>query len=148
MRQLLVGIDVGTTFCKALMLDFEGEVLGVARERTPWRHLPTGAELDSDAVARTVHVVASRALDESPIEALANGVTVGWHVIDDRWALVSGNELNMAPASVLRLLDADGQAERDALNAAAAELTAAERPLRLDVVGDAGPMHCTAPCPA
>ena len=33
MRQLLVGIDVGTTYCKALVLDAEGEGLGEARER-------------------------------------------------------------------------------------------------------------------
>ena len=77
---------------------------------------------------------------ERIVDAVANGVTVGWHVIPERWALLSGNELNVALASVLQLLGVDGQAERDALNAAAAELGPEERSLRLEGVGDAGPM--------
>ena len=67
MRQLLVGIDVGTTYCKALVLDAEGGELGEARERTPW----TGAELDPHALVRTAQAVAARALRESPAGAVA-----------------------------------------------------------------------------
>jgi sugar (pentulose or hexulose) kinase len=77
---------------------------------------------------------------ERIVDAVANGVTVGWHVLPERWALLSGNELNVALASVLQLLGIDGQAERDALSAAAAELGPSERPLRLEGVGDDGPM--------
>ncbi len=344
MRQLLLGIDVGTTYCKALVLDAEGTELGEARERTPWTPVPTGAELDPHAIASTALAVASRALAGSPagvvaavgvagmgetgvlldargepagpaiawhdvrgaaeardiatelgrrrfaertglpasalcslsklrwqrahapgaaaavrwlgipewvarslgaadvaelslasrtgmlslrdrgwwpealawlgvpedflaepvpagtpvgrvedalpeargavitvaghdhvaamagagataegdvlhssgtadvfvrsireplaperiVEAVANGVTVGWHVLPERWALLSGNELNVALASVLSLLGIDGQAERDALNAAAAELGPSD--LRLEGVGDDGPL--------
>ena len=74
-------------------------------------------------------------------------MTVGWHVIPERWALLSGNELNVSLASVLQLLGVDGQAERDALDAAAAELGPGERSLRLDGFGDAGPLalHGIAP---
>jgi sugar (pentulose or hexulose) kinase len=352
-RQLLVGIDVGTTFCKALVLDCEGEELGEARDRTPWTPVPTGAELDPHALASTALAVASRAIAESPagvvtavgiagmaetgvlldrrgepvgpaiawhdvrgtdearaigteigrrrfsaetglpasplcslsklrwqlshapgaaagvrwlgvpewvarslgaadvaelslasrtgllclrdrgwwpdalawlgvpegfmaepvpagtpagrvgdalpeargavitvaghdhvtamvgagataegdvlhssgtadvfvrsirepleaeqiVDAVANGVTVGCHVIPGRWALLSGNELNVALASVLQMLGIDGQAERDALDAAAAQLGPAERSLRLEGVGDAAPMslHGIAP---
>jgi sugar (pentulose or hexulose) kinase len=352
-RQLLLGIDVGTTYCKALVLDAEGEELGEARDRTPWTPVPTGAELDPRAIASTALAVAARALRESPggsvatvgiagmaetgvlldrrgepvgpaiawhdtrgadeaqaiaaeighdrfaartglpasplcslsklawqrahapgaaaavrwlgmpewiarslgaadvaelslasrtgmlslrdrawwpealawlgvpedflaepvdagtpvgrvgdalpgarnavlavaghdhvaamvgagataegdvlhssgtaevfvrsvpaglepdriVEAVANGVTVGWHVVPERWALLSGNELNVALASVLQLLGVDGQAERDALSAAAAELRPDERSLRLEGVGDAGPLslHGIAP---
>lgn len=346
MQQLLVGIDVGTTYCKALVLDSEGEELGEARGRTPWTPVPTGAELHPDAIASTALTVASRALGECPegvvaavgvagmaetgvlldrrgepvgpaiawhdvrgtdearaiateigrrrfaartglpasplcslsklrwqryhapgaaaavrwlgmpewvarslgasdvaelslasrtgmlslrdrgwwsealawlgvredflaepvpagtpvgrvgdalpeardaiiavaghdhvaamvgaratadgdvlhssgtadvfvrciqeplepaqiVDAVANGVTVGWHVIPERWALLSGNELNVALASVLQLLGVDGQAERDALSAAAGELSPGERALRLEGVGDGGPM--------
>ena len=71
MRQLLVGIDVGTTFCKAVVLDSEGEELGEARERTPWTPVPTGAELDPRAIASTALAVASRALGESPAGVVA-----------------------------------------------------------------------------
>ena len=65
--------------------------------------------------------------DERIVEAVANGVTVGWHVIPDRWALLSGNELNVSLASVLQELGVNGQAEREALGAAAAELAPGER---------------------
>ena len=65
MRQLLLGIDVGTTYCKALVLDAGGEELGESRERTPWTPLPTGAEIDPHALARTALAVATRALAES-----------------------------------------------------------------------------------
>lgn len=75
MRQLLVGIDVGTTYCKALVLDAEGEELGEARERTPWTPVATGAELDPRAIASTALAVASRALGASPAgEVAAVGV--------------------------------------------------------------------------
>ena len=84
---------------------------------------------------------------ERVVDAVGNGVTVGWHVIPERWALLSGNELNVSLASVLQLLGVDGQAERDALDAAAAELGPDERSLRLDGFGDAGPLalHGIAP---
>ena len=66
MRQLLLGIDVGTTYCKALVLDVAGEELGEARERTPWTPVATGAEIDPHRVARTALAVAARALAASP----------------------------------------------------------------------------------
>jgi sugar (pentulose or hexulose) kinase len=77
---------------------------------------------------------------ERIVDAVASGVTVGWHVIPERWALLSGNELNVALATVLELLGVDGQADRDALSDAAAELGPDERSLRLEGVGGAGPV--------
>jgi sugar (pentulose or hexulose) kinase len=70
-RQLLLGIDVGTTYCKALVLDAEGEELGAARERTPWTRVPTGAELDPRAIASTALAVASRAIGQAPAGVVA-----------------------------------------------------------------------------
>ena len=67
-------------------------------------------------------------------------MTVGWHVIPERWTLISGNELNVALASVLDLLGVEGQAERDALTAAASELAPGSGSLRLDGVADGGSM--------
>ncbi|MEA2244389.1 MAG: hypothetical protein QOD24_3945, partial [Solirubrobacteraceae bacterium] len=73
-------------------------------------------------------------------DAVAAGVTVGWHVLPDRWVLLSGNELDVALAAVLALLGIDGEADRDALGAAAAELSAADRSLRLEGVGGTSPL--------
>ena len=72
-------------------------------------------------------------------DAVDNGVTVGWHVVPERWSLLSGNELNVALASVLQMLGVDGQEDRDALNAAAAELGPSGSKLRLEGVGGTGP---------
>jgi sugar (pentulose or hexulose) kinase len=98
----------------------------------------------ADVFVRSIPGPLSR---ERIVDAVANGVTVGWHVVPERWALLGGNELNVALASVLQLLGIDGQADRDALDAAAAEIAPAERTLRLDGVGDDAPLslHGIAP---
>ena len=57
-----------------------------------------------------------RSTASSVIAAVAKGVTVGRHVIPGRWALLSGDELNVALASVLQLLGVDGEADLDELN--------------------------------
>jgi sugar (pentulose or hexulose) kinase len=43
---LLVGLDVGTTAVKAAAFDTSGRELARGRALTPWRTVPTGAELD------------------------------------------------------------------------------------------------------
>ena len=73
-------------------------------------------------------------------DAVSAGVTVGWHVVPDRWVLLSGNELDVALASVLQLLGVDGEAERDALDAAAAALPPAAETLRLEGAGGLSPL--------
>jgi sugar (pentulose or hexulose) kinase len=45
---LLVGLDVGTTAVKAAAFDTSGRELAHGRAVTPWRTVPTGAELDPD----------------------------------------------------------------------------------------------------
>jgi sugar (pentulose or hexulose) kinase len=45
---LLVGLDVGTTAVKAAAFDTSGRELAHGRAPTPWRTVPTGAELDPD----------------------------------------------------------------------------------------------------
>ena len=85
---------------------------------------------------------------ERIVDAVASGVTVGWHVIPERWALLSGNELNVALASVLQLLGVDGQAERDALDAAAAQLAAAGRRCAWKASATTRRCRCTASRPA
>lgn len=98
----------------------------------------------ADVFVRSIRVPLGH---ERIVAAVANGVTVGWHVVPERWALLGGNELNVALAAVLQLLGIDGQADRDALDAAAAELAPGERALRFDGVGNAAPMslHGIAP---
>jgi sugar (pentulose or hexulose) kinase len=55
---LLVGIDVGTTFCKAAVVDLGGAAISHGRVFTPWRRVPTGAEIEPE---RFVDAAASAA---------------------------------------------------------------------------------------
>lgn len=89
----------------------------------------------SDVFVRTVdaHLEPDRVAD-----AVAGGVTVGWHVLRDRWTLASGNELSVTLASILQLLGVDGEADRDALTLAAAELDCSG--LRLEGAGETAPL--------
>ena len=44
--ELLLGIDAGTTFCKAAIVALDGGERSHGRARTPWKMLPDGAEMD------------------------------------------------------------------------------------------------------
>ena len=73
---LLLGIDVGTTFCKAVVVGPDGREIAHARQRTPWFRVATGQEMDPAAVLATtldVAAAAIRAAPDGPIVAV--GVT-------------------------------------------------------------------------
>ncbi len=71
MPGLLVGIDVGTTSCKAVVLDSDGEELALGRCRTPWTRVPTGAEIDPQALAAAALTAAAEALAAAPRGSVA-----------------------------------------------------------------------------
>jgi sugar (pentulose or hexulose) kinase len=73
---LLVGIDVGTTYCKAAVVDGDGMAGAHGRVFTPWRRVPTGAEVEPERLVQAAVSAAGQALERSPagrIEAV--GVT-------------------------------------------------------------------------
>lgn len=72
---LLLGIDVGTTSCKAAVVDAGGRELSCGRAATPWQAVPTGAELDPDALMAAVEGAAAAALAAGEGPVLAVGVT-------------------------------------------------------------------------
>jgi sugar (pentulose or hexulose) kinase len=72
------------------------------------------------------------------VAAVEAGVTVGWHVLPDRWALLSGNELTVVLASVLQLLGVDGDERREELDAAVVRSGGDTGGLRLTGVGERG----------
>jgi sugar (pentulose or hexulose) kinase len=63
---VLLGIDVGTTFCKAVVVDAAGAVLGEGRAPTPWTAVPTGAEIDPEALVAATRRAAAAALAAAP----------------------------------------------------------------------------------
>ena len=50
MTGLLLGIDVGTSACKAAVVDGAGVEVAHGQAPTPWQAVPTGAELDPEAL--------------------------------------------------------------------------------------------------
>jgi sugar (pentulose or hexulose) kinase len=67
---LLLGLDVGTTAVKAALFDTSGRELAHGRAPTPWRAVPTGAELDPDELLHAAVAAAREAV------AAAGGGTV------------------------------------------------------------------------
>ncbi len=75
-RELLVGIDVGTTSAKAAVVTPEGEELALGRARMPWTVVPTGAEMAAETLVATALAAAGDALDQVPDgRVVALGVT-------------------------------------------------------------------------
>jgi sugar (pentulose or hexulose) kinase len=64
--ELLVGIDVGTSACKAAVVDGAGVEVAHGQAPTPWQAVPTGAELDPEALLAAVASAAGDAIARAP----------------------------------------------------------------------------------
>jgi sugar (pentulose or hexulose) kinase len=95
MRELLLGIDVGTTWCKAAVVAPEGSELAHDRVLLPWRPAPTGAEIDPRRLTESALAAAGGAVDRAPAgRILAVGVTS----MAETGALVDIHNQPVAPA--------------------------------------------------
>jgi sugar (pentulose or hexulose) kinase len=73
---LLLGLDVGTTFVKAAVVDVDGHELCHGRARTPWQTVPGGAEMDPHELSAAVFAACRAALEAAPRgRVLGVGVT-------------------------------------------------------------------------
>lgn len=61
---VLLGLDVGSTLIKAVVVDPAGRELAIGESSTPWKSCATGAETDPLAVYEQVLVSARAALDQ------------------------------------------------------------------------------------
>ena len=76
MTELLLGIDVGTSACKAAVVDARGVELAHGQAPTPWDPVATGAELDAETLLGAVVDAARDALERAPQGDVAGiGVT-------------------------------------------------------------------------
>ncbi|MEP6954948.1 MAG: FGGY family carbohydrate kinase [Solirubrobacteraceae bacterium] len=66
MADLLLGIDVGTTACKAALVDAAGAEVAVGSAPTPWRRVRTGAEIDPDRLFAAAVAAGAAALRAAP----------------------------------------------------------------------------------
>ncbi len=73
---LLLGLDVGTEFTKAAAVTLNGVERSHGRARTPWRSVPTGAEMDPGALVGAAVAAAREALKDAPAgRVIGVGVT-------------------------------------------------------------------------
>jgi sugar (pentulose or hexulose) kinase len=63
---LLLGIDVGTTACKAAVVTTDGHEVAHAQRPTPWRPVPTGAEIHARELAEVAAETAVAAVSAGP----------------------------------------------------------------------------------
>ncbi|MEN3282286.1 MAG: hypothetical protein V7607_3426 [Solirubrobacteraceae bacterium] len=66
MTDLLLGIDVGTSACKAAVIDLDGVELAHGQVPTPWDVVPRGAEVDPDALFEAASGAANQAIAAAP----------------------------------------------------------------------------------
>ena len=113
---LLVGIDVGTSTCKAAVVDAAGAELAHGSAPTPWERVPSGAEVDPEALFAAAVQAAREALDAAPAGRVAGlGVTS----MAETGVLLDEDGAPVAPAIAWH--DARGAGEAQAI---AAELGA------------------------
>jgi sugar (pentulose or hexulose) kinase len=106
---LLIGLDVGTTAVKAAAFDHGGRELAQGRAPTPWRDVPTGAELDPGALLDA----ALAAAREAVAAAGGGGVTgIGIASMAETGVLVDRSDRPVVPAIAWHDQRGSDEAER------------------------------------
>jgi sugar (pentulose or hexulose) kinase len=65
-EQLLLGLDLGTTSCKAAVVTHGGREVSHGRARVPWERVATGAEIAPERLVEAALAAAAEALDRAP----------------------------------------------------------------------------------
>jgi sugar (pentulose or hexulose) kinase len=106
-ERLLVGIDVGTTLCKAAVVRAaDGTELAHGTAPTPWTEVPTGAELAPERLLEAALAATAAALDHAPAGPVAG---VGVTSMAETGVLLDRGGRPVAPAIAWH--DSRGQAE-------------------------------------
>jgi sugar (pentulose or hexulose) kinase len=112
--ELLVGIDVGTTLCKAAVVRAaDGAEVAHGTARTPWTEVPTGAELAPERLLEAALAATAAALEQAPAGPVAG---VGVTSMAETGVLLDRAGRPVAPAIAWH--DARGEAEAARLGAA------------------------------
>ena len=73
-EELLLGLDLGTTYAKAAVVTLDGRERSHGRAPTPWRAVPTGAEMDPRDLVRAAVDAARDALGSTEGRVVAVGI--------------------------------------------------------------------------
>jgi hypothetical protein len=106
-EELLVGIDVGTTLCKAAVVRAaDGTEMTHGATRTPWTVVPTGAELPPERLLEAAVAATAAALEQAPDGPV---IGVGVTSMAETGVLLDRHGRSLAPAIAWH--DARGEAE-------------------------------------
>ncbi|HEX3202039.1 MAG TPA: FGGY family carbohydrate kinase, partial [Actinomycetes bacterium] len=112
-QELLVGIDVGTTLCKAAVVRAaDGTEVAHGSAGTPWTEVPTGAELAPERLLEAALAATAAALEHAPAGPVAG---VGVTSMAETGVLLDPSGRPVAPAIAWH--DARGEAEAARLGA-------------------------------
>ena len=107
MTDLLLGIDVGTSFCKAAVLDLDGAELAHGQVPTPWQTVPSGAQADPDGLFRAAADAANQAIESGPDGRIA---AIGVTSMAEAGVLLDGSGAILHPAVAWYDARGDGEA--------------------------------------
>jgi len=105
---LVLGLDVGTTAVKAAVFDAGGHEVATGKAATPWRTVPTGAEVDPDELLAAA-VAAAR---EAVATAAGRIVAIGVASVAETGVLLDGENRPVVPGIAWHDSRGDEQAER------------------------------------
>jgi sugar (pentulose or hexulose) kinase len=93
---ILLGLDVGTTSCKAAVVSLDGREIAHGQERTPWRAVPTGAEIDPEDLFAAAVGAARSAL--AAVDGGARVLAVGVASLAETGVLLDGGGVPVVPS--------------------------------------------------
>jgi sugar (pentulose or hexulose) kinase len=118
---LLLGLDAGTTAVKAALIGASGAEVAHGRAPTPWRAVPTGAEIDPQDLLAAAHEAATTALAGAPDGTVAG---IGVASMAETGVLVDARGRPAVPAIAWHDTRGGEQAERLAADFGAAAFAA------------------------
>jgi sugar (pentulose or hexulose) kinase len=110
LSDLLVGIDVGTSACKAAVVDDTGREFAHGKAATPWRQVPTGAEVDPEALFQAAVEAVGEAVAAAP-DGRVRGI--GVTSMAEAGVLLDADDRILHPSIVWH--DARGSGEAEAI---------------------------------
>jgi sugar (pentulose or hexulose) kinase len=120
-NEVLLGIDVGTTYSKAVALSFDGAERGWRRVRSSWKPVPTGAEIEPESLIENALAAARGALSAADGGRVAG---VGVTSMAETGVLLDAAGSPLVPAIVWHDTRGDDQARALESEVGADEFTA------------------------